>query len=393
MSIPTPHSRRISLWAGLLCLASCFPTDGGQLVELQDDEGKYVGQVVAVGEKELWLQESSGALRLLVKEKIASFKKREGSFRLMSATDLRGALRKELGSGLEVRGTGHYLVCGHPRSVEQFAPVFEEVYRSFVSYFRVRGIPLEEPSQPLVAVVLPNQKAFAEYALRDGVYAGRGLGGYYIRTTNRVALFEEDQRAEGELLLPEMGIPPVVGGRRDLGAWSEGSGAFATIEGNLRNTIVHEVTHQVAFNTGVHNRMAENPKWFVEGLACVFEAPGIRDGDPLGKVGTRVNRERLEWFKGYRKNHRPEKFLKPFVSSDLAFEAAVLDAYAESWALTFFLVETRRREYGAYVKKVAARPPLQEYSPEERIEDFEGAFGKDWSRLETSYLRYLDELR
>lgn len=65
-----------------------------------------------------------------------------------------------------------------------------EIYRSFMTYFNVRGIPLQEPSQPLVAVVLPNQRAFAQYAARDGVVAGRGLAGYYIRTTNRVSLFE-----------------------------------------------------------------------------------------------------------------------------------------------------------------------------------------------------------
>lgn len=370
---------------GLLILLSGTEVQGGALVELTDADGKYVGQILAVSEKQLWLEESTGSLRLLDKDKISSFKKREGSFRLMSATELRAELRKELGTGLEVRGTGHYLVCGDPRSVERFAPLFEEIYRSFLSYFRVRGIPVEEPAQPLVAIVLPSQEKFAEYALRDGVHAGRGLGGYYIRTTNRVALFEESSRAEMNLNREQR-----AGGIFD----SDGERvAFATIEGNLRDTIVHEVTHQMAFNTGVHNRMSENPKWFVEGLACVFEAPGIRQADPTGKVSSRINPERLAWFRTYQQSRRPERCLKEFLATDEPFASAVLDAYAESWALTFFLIETRRREYGAYIRKVAARPPLEEYTARERIEDFEGAFGKDWSRLETAYLRYIADLR
>lgn len=390
--------RRLLICCALVAVLSSsgLRVEGAPLVELEDREGKYVGRIMAFDDEQLWLQEQNGSLRLMEKEKIRGFKQLSGNFRLMSGTDLRGELRRELGTGLEVRGTGHYLVCGDPQSVDRYAQVFEDVYRSFFSYFSVRGIRLEEPDQPLVGIVLPSQKKFAEYALRDGIQAGRGLGGYYIRTTNRVALYEEDSRAEldlrgrdaGEEFLParERPIGDVLGG------WLS-EGAFATIEGNLRDTIVHEVTHQMAFNTGVHNRMAENPKWFVEGLACVFEAPGIRQADPSGKVSTRINAERLGWFNSYRKVRRPEKFLKEFVSSDNLFAASPLDAYAEGWALTFFLIETRRREYGTYIRKVAARKPLEEYTAEERVQDFEGAFGKDWVGLETAYLRYIDGLR
>lgn len=366
------------------------------LVELDDDQQTYVGRILAYDDNQLWLQEQNGELRLLEKDKIRSFKQKSGSFRLLSATELRAELRKELGTNLEVRGTGHYLVCGDPRSVERFAPVFEDVYRSFITYFGVRGIPLQEPERPLVAIVLPSQRRFAEYALRDGLHAGRGLGGYYIRTTNRVALFEDDSLSDLDLERQPnaRGFPPILStpiGK--LFGESPESGAFATIEGNLRDTIVHEVTHQMAFNTGVHNRMAENPKWFVEGLACLFEAPGIRHADPTGKVGSRINPERSAWFHNYRKNRRPEKYLKSFIASDEPFAKATLDAYAEAWALTFFLVETRRREYGAYIKTISARKPLREYPPEERIDDFESAFSKDWTHLETAFLRYIDALK
>ena len=40
-------------------------------------------------------------------------------------------------------------------------------------------------------------------------------------------------------------------------------------------TIIHEVTHQVAFNCGVHTRFNDVPRWVSEGLATMFEAKGV----------------------------------------------------------------------------------------------------------------------
>lgn len=115
----------------------------------------------------------------------------------------------------------------------------------------------------------------------------------------------------------------------------------------------------MAFNTGIHNRLSENPKWFVEGLACVFEAPGIRRRSL--RQSQYPDQPRETWLVSHLSTIKtPQKYLKAFISTDEPFNTATLDAYSESWGLTFFLIETRRREYGAYVRKVAARPPLQE---------------------------------
>ena len=40
------------------------------------------------------------------------------------------------------------------------------------------------------------------------------------------------------------------------------------------DTIIHEATHQTAYNVGVHARFADQPRWLVEGLAMMFEAEG-----------------------------------------------------------------------------------------------------------------------
>ena len=52
---------------------------------------------------------------------------------------------------------------------DQWAPRFEELYRSFVHYFSARGWRLTEPQFPLIAVVFPRQIDFARQASREGV--------------------------------------------------------------------------------------------------------------------------------------------------------------------------------------------------------------------------------
>ena len=48
------------------------------------------------------------------------------------------------------------------------------------------------------------------------------------------------------------------------------------------STIVHEATHQIAFNSGLHQRLSDCPKWFSEGIAMYCETPDLGHGQGLG---------------------------------------------------------------------------------------------------------------
>ena len=164
-----------------------------------------------------------------------------------------------------------------------------------------------------------------------------------------------------------------------------------SIQAGLKATLIHEATHQVAFNFGLHHRIGDNPRWVVEGLATLFEAPGIRNSNGTkGKVSkrSRLNLERYLRFQNYAQSRRIRGSLRSFVESDRAF-SSVLDAYAEAWALTFFLAETRPRAYESFLKKIAARDPFEDYDKSDRINDFEDAFGDGMDVLETNFLRYI----
>ena len=71
----------------------------------------------------------------------------------------------------------------------------------------------------------------------------------------------------------------------------------------------------------------------------------------------------------------------------------VLDIYAQSWALTFFLVETRLRNYLAYLKRIAARDPLRDYPAKKRLADFKETIHPDVDWLDVQFVKYIDGLR
>ena len=93
------------------------------------------------------------------------------------------------------------------------------------------------------------------------------------------------------------------------------------------------------------------------------------------------------------KRRRKPKSLESFLASDAPFGKSVYDAYAESWALSFFLIENRSNQYSAYLRAIAARDPLKSYTAKQRVDDFKKAFGKDLGRIESAFLRWIAGLR
>jgi hypothetical protein len=157
-------------------------------------------------------------------------------------------------------------------------------------------------------------------------------------------------------------------------------------------TVLHEATHQIAFNTGVHNRFAPPPRWFAEGLSTMFEAPGVWDSRQVSHEQARVHPRRLAAFQRYAAPRKLQARLADLVASDELFLAAPDEAYAVSWAFSFFLVETDPRAYVAYARRTAARPDFSDDSASERVRDFTRHFGNDWAALEARLLRYMNGL-
>ena len=367
------------VWAGMILgTAATMAADPPAYLELLVKDQPHRGKLLAMDQSNVWLMSREGRLAEFELKDVKDFKRLAPVFQPASAGEVRDSLRREFAKEFEIAASEHYLVCAPEGKARDYVKLFEEIYRSFRGYFGVRGFRVGEPEFPLVAIVFPDRKSFQDYCKADRVPAVSGLRGYYLRTSNRVALYDpgdaQTAQSGGEPFTPTKFVD-------------------ATIHASLADTMIHEATHQVAFNTGLHSRIGVTPKWIVEGLATVFEAPGIRDSaSGQGKAIQRVNKDRYVAFQNYAQAGRKPKSLADFVSSDKPFQASALDGYAEAWALSFYLIETRPAKYASYLKAIASRDPMKDYPQAERLSDFQAVFGSDLKMLEAGFLRFFARL-
>ncbi len=286
----------------LVFAGSVWATDG-VTVRLALDGDTLEGTPLAWNRSQVLLLTRSGYLLQFPPSKAEGFREVSKQFRPWSQSEVRGQLQREFGRRFEVSGTGHYLVVHPVGEKGRWARRFEDLYRSFVHYFNVRGMRPAEPEFPLVAVVFYSQREFLEYGRQAGGAIAPGVLGYYSPRTNRVIVYD------------------VTHGQSTDANWHINA-----------ETIIHEATHQMAFNTHIHSRAAMPPRWAAEGLAMLFEAPGIWNARHHARLKDRINRGRLESFRRYAAN-RPAGYLPQFVSLDArSFMSAPGPSYAESWA-------------------------------------------------------------
>lgn len=284
-------------------------------------------------------------------------------FRSYTVMELREQLTRELGKSFEVTGMGHYLVA-HPRGQKDpWSARFEDLYRHFIHYFSVRGFKPKEPEFPLVAIVWPSQQQYLQYAASQGDKIDTRVLGYYSPKSNRITLFDS------------------AGSSGSGKAWHQSA-----------DVIIHEATHQTAFNTGVHRRFAETPRWVVEGLGTMFEAPGVWKSESNRRFQDRINRGRLRDFKHFSSTIQAGT-LAEFVSSDRMFSSEPARAYALAWSLSFYLVETQSQRYSDYLRITANRPAFEKYSSAARLADFTKVFGDNFPLLEKRWVEFIEEIK
>jgi hypothetical protein len=358
---------RTRIWLSLIVWLASGMAQGAEpslgMMELELNGRRLEGAPLVWSDKEANLLGRDGRLTNFAPKDATNVRKLSTSFRGYSAVEMRDRLRQELGNRFEISGTGHYLVAHPPGQRDYWSKRFEDLYRSFVHYFALRGFTVREPEFPLVAIVWPNQQDFLRYAAQDGARISSNVLGYYSPVSNRITLFD------------------VGGGNASDKSWSQNA-----------DTIIHEATHQTAFNTGVHRRFSATPRWLAEGLGTMFEAPGVWNSKQFPKREDRINRGRLSQFKQMVKGFRPG-FVSGLVSSDRLFEANAAAAYAQAWALSFYLIETQPVKYADYLKLTARRPVFQDYPAGQRVADFTSIFGDDWQMFEARFLRFMQEIK
>lgn len=274
----------------------------------------------------------------------------------------------ELPPGFSVLTTRHYVVCfDTSRDYAQWcAALFERLHETFGNFWSQAGLEVVDPSRPLVVVIFADRVAYERHAAGDLGAAADRVVGYYNLMSNRVTTFDltgTDGVAAG--------TPRPGGAAADIMASPAAAG--------LVSTLVHEATHQMAFNCGMHRRLAPVPLWVSEGIATYFETPDLAADRGWRGIGA-PNRSRLDRFlAGYRQGD-----IAAIVAADDSFRDAdrPLDAYAAAWALTRHLTESKKAAFVGYLRGQAAKRPLVEESAADRIREFEAAFGGAVSSVE-----------
>jgi len=382
-----PKRRRYVLiltWLWLSCPAEALALDH---VSLRRD-----GKPVSVSGRVLTQAEDGGLLvlardgvlwRVDPKDLIAHTKD-AAPFELLSAEELGRKLLAELPRGFEIHRTSHYLICYNTsRGYAQWCgSLFERLYMAFTNFWSRKGFTLAEPDYPLVAIVFADRRSYASHAQAEIGDAAGSIIGYFNLDTNRITMYDltgsEASRRPGDR----------GGSMAQVNRILAQPDAERTVA-----TIVHEATHQIAYNCGLHARLSDCPLWFSEGIAIYFETPDLASAKGWRGIGA-VNQTRLAQFADYLQR-RPADSLLTLVSDDRRFRDTkrAPDAYAEAWALTYYLLRQQPKQYLAYLTLLADKGPLVWDDPATRLKEFQAAFGDDLKRLDADFVRYMGRVR
>ena len=157
-------------------------------------------------------------------------------------------------------------------------------------------------------------------------------------------------------------------------------------------TVIHEATHQLMFNLGIQTRFSDTPLWLNEGMAMYFETPDLNSSRGWRSIGS-INYDRLRDFnKSFPTRTRDS--LADLIRNDKKFQGDhAIFAYAESWALVYFLMEKRQKELISYMKFMSQKKPLDYDTPDARLTEFKDFFGEDLVLLDREFISFIRQLR
>jgi hypothetical protein len=327
-----------------------------------EHEGKvYYGRPLGQDREKFALLRWDGRITTLPRQK--KLERFSPGFAPYTKDELAKRLQKQYGSRYLTQSSKHFLVV-HPRTNQKkWADQYEAVYRQFKAYLSSQKIDIAEPKFPMVVVVLGSRNEFTR-SLAGEIIFKKDVFGYYSRINNRVTTFvSSDPRLAKQ------------------------------IERLSAVTVVHEAIHQVAFNTGVHNRLCAVPRWTSEGFAMLFESKGFRKNEPNKPISARVNQRRLATLKKMFQTGRANDTLETLLRNDRIFVTDPDLAYSLSWGLSFYLAEKHKQKYLRFVIQDANQKEFARYTPDERVTFFMKTFETDFDTLERRLKKFILKLR
>lgn len=350
--VVVPLAAWIAVIGSLLVPTEVRGQTPSHFVEIELNGERWTGGILAQDGKRCWFARTDGRYDLVVMTEVTSFRPLSGGFRPESSNKLAETLKRQQGRDWEVAVDGPFVVVADRGRSRSLARDLKSAYAELVSYFRVRGMPLSSPLYPLVVQVCRDRDEFVRISREDGVTNTSLMRGYYSRLSNRILMYEREDDFVG--------------------------------------TLTHELVHQTAFNCGLHERLADVPTWVSEGLATSLESPDARNGATVDGARDRLNPSRHRWFL---EAPRQAGWLKRMLECESGFQSRPLDAYAQAWAVTFYLLERRPIDYRKYLGDLSQIGSFRDPpTPAERLDLFSNRISSRLDLLEVEVERFQREL-
>ena len=263
--------------------------------------------------------------------------------------------------------SAHYVAIGDaPKAfITTILDDCEQLAADYQRYFDSLGFHVHQPDRPLIAIMFRDDRSFGQFfrlpSLLGAAAKGRPLqpAGIYDKTSNVLHVF--DWR--------NVPIEPRASHRN-------------------METLAHEGTHQLSFNTGLLNRAGDTPLCIVEGLGTHGESRKVSGPSDFGRLNlrrmddlARIQR-RVPWIP-----------VHELIGDDSVLRAGnaarIMLGYAQSWLLVHYLI-----------KDPAALPGFRQYlqaieprtKSDRRIEDAQSHLG-DLDRLDQELRSYAIRLQ
>ena len=245
--------------------------------------------------------------------------------------------------------THHYLICYN--TSREYAgwcgALFERLHKGFANFWTRKGFKLRESEFPLVAIIFNTRESYLQYSQAELGKSAESIVGYYSLRTNRITMYDLT------------GIESLRGAGDRRGSQAQINLVLSTPDAEqVVATVIHEATHQIAFNSGLQTRFADIPLWVSEGIAVYFESPDLQNSKGWRTIGA-LNTSRLDRFRDYLSRTAPR--IADFASlgrPSHAQRALALDAYAEAWALNYYLIRHHAKQYLAYLQILSEKKQL-----------------------------------
>jgi len=328
-------------------------------------------------------------------------------------------LVREYGSGFRIYLSRHYRICYNtdPDYSKERARFFETLYEQFYRHFDKMGMPMKFLEDRVEVVLFKSREDYAAYAATKYPTLARSAG-FYSQIENRAVFFDGKgdgfygafrkkyesytrslQNLRNRMAGLRSGDRVVLqfdGGRSETHTRNSLMDRISQMEKEARDqwrkfederqsanlaTTMHECAHQLSFTLGVLPTEGAIPKLVAEGIATYFE-----ETEPDRKARADGINERL--LKVY--HSRPKRGLRDLLTDEMVwvrFDDNTEVAYAQGWALFFFLSACRQEQLVAYLKCLNDKA-LEPDTPERRVADFERAFGP-LSRVEQEWRAHM----